>query len=363
MTNAAALAQSNVPMPQQPGNEEQQPPPGHSAPQMPLPEPALETKPQGPAPVARETVNITVVKQETHFAPVLTTLLAGRSPAPTVQMTTSGPVPRATADEPASGRVVLTEAAEATSPGAKPLILSAAVNAAPDLGRGAQSSRGGIHRDGMAGFGPMNAMRGETGAEAAMPLDQAAATVRTEASVAGSATSSAVQIIAERIASEASIEVARASQPGQATLLAQSSPLKVLHIQLQPADLGTVTVRMSLKDKTLQLDLEVSRGETAQLLQRDKEALSSLLRSAGYLVDGMDVRMADPGAAASQTSTGGAQSGAQMQWGGQPGHSNTDARSPGGRPGEGTQRNTLGGERYGTDGQVGEPSRGGGVYV
>jgi chemotaxis protein MotD len=362
MTNVTAGAQSNVPMPQQPGNEEQ-PSPGHSAPQMPLPDSALETKSQGAAPVARETVNIKVVKQETHFAPVLTTLLAGRSAAPAPQAAAGGPIQRATADEPASGRVIPTEALETASPDAKPLILTAAVKAAPGSGRGALSSGGGMQRDGMAGFGPMNALRGEAGADAAMPVDQPATTVRAEAAAGASATSSAVQFIAERIASEAASEVARASQPGQTAFLAQSSPLKVLHIQLQPADLGTVTVRMSLKDKTLQLDLEVSRGETAQLLQRDKEALSSLLRSAGYLVDGMDVRMADPGAAANQTSAGGTQSGTQMQWGGQPGHSNTDARSPGGRPGDGTQRNTFGGERYGTDGQVGEPSRGGGVYV
>jgi chemotaxis protein MotD len=210
----------------------------------------------------------------------------------------------------------------------------------------------------------MNGVSGDVGAQGAdpaIPADTAVASVRADA--AGSATSSAVRLIAERIASEASTEVARASQSGQTTFLAQAAPLKVLHIQLQPADLGTVTVRMSLREKTLQLDLEVSRGEGAQLLQRDKDALSSLLRSAGYLVEGMDVRIADPGTAASQTSTGGAQAGPQMQWGGQPGSSHTDGRSAGGRPGDGTQHATFGDERYGTDGQTGEPSRGGGVYV
>ena len=53
--------------------------------------------------------------------------------------------------------------------------------------------------------------------------------------------------------------------------------MKVLHIRLQPADLGTVTIRMSLKDDALELHLEAARSETAQVIGKDKEALSHLL--------------------------------------------------------------------------------------
>lgn len=72
------------------------------------------------------------------------------------------------------------------------------------------------------------------------------------------------------------------------------APVKVLLIQLQPADLGTVTVRMSLKDDALNLHIEASQQDTAQRLQQDQDSLSNVLRSAGYLIDGVAIRAADP---------------------------------------------------------------------
>ena len=105
------------------------------------------------------------------------------------------------------------------------------------------------------------------------------------------------QQIANRVATEAGTLLSQTSRPETPSFgLAQhsGSPVKVLYIQLQPVDLGTVTIRMSLKDQALQLDLEVGRGETRHLIQREQDALSALLRSAGYVIDGLDVRMAGP---------------------------------------------------------------------
>jgi chemotaxis protein MotD len=85
--------------------------------------------------------------------------------------------------------------------------------------------------------------------------------------------------------------------------------LKVLHIQLQPADLGAVTVRMSLKDDALELKLDVSQQGTAHLIQKDHEALSQALRSAGYLLDGVTVQVAEP----DRTQMASGQSGQQGQ--------------------------------------------------
>lgn len=88
------------------------------------------------------------------------------------------------------------------------------------------------------------------------------------------------------------------------------APVKVLLIQLQPADLGTVTVRMSLKEDALELHIEASQHETAQRLQQDQETLSKVLRSAGYLIDGAAIRVTEtdrsvvlPGNAGSQGSS------------------------------------------------------------
>ncbi|MFM9849265.1 MAG: flagellar hook-length control protein FliK [Hyphomicrobiaceae bacterium] len=72
------------------------------------------------------------------------------------------------------------------------------------------------------------------------------------------------------------------------------APVKVLLIQLQPADLGTVTVRMSLKEDALELHIEASLQETAQRLQQDQDSLSKVLRSAGYLIDAVAIRVTEP---------------------------------------------------------------------
>jgi chemotaxis protein MotD len=77
-----------------------------------------------------------------------------------------------------------------------------------------------------------------------------------------------------------------------------AATIKVLTIQLQPVELGTIAVRMALHHNALELQLEVGRPETARLLQRDRDKLSEILRSAGYQVDGVAVRVVDRDAVA-----------------------------------------------------------------
>ncbi len=69
--------------------------------------------------------------------------------------------------------------------------------------------------------------------------------------------------------------------------------LKVLQIQLQPVDLGIVTVRMELKNSELTLHVEADRKETADLIRNDQDSLAGLLRSAGYNVDTGSVRIVE----------------------------------------------------------------------
>ena len=70
---------------------------------------------------------------------------------------------------------------------------------------------------------------------------------------------------------------------------AASGVVKVLRLELQPADLGTITIRMSLKHDGLDIRVEASRHDTARLLQQDQDSLAKLLTSAGYRIDGMTV--------------------------------------------------------------------------
>jgi hypothetical protein len=59
--------------------------------------------------------------------------------------------------------------------------------------------------------------------------------------------------------------------------------------------MGSVTVRIALKDNVISLHVEASRHETAFAIEKDREALSNALKSAGYLVDGISSQpAADP---------------------------------------------------------------------
>ncbi len=69
------------------------------------------------------------------------------------------------------------------------------------------------------------------------------------------------------------------------------APTRVLHIQLQPPELGTLTVKLSLRDNALDIRLEAAEHHTLRLLEADRDRLSDMLRSAGYAVDGLAVQM------------------------------------------------------------------------
>ena len=169
-----------------------------------------------------------------------------------------------------------------------------------------------------------------------------------------------VQVIAGRVLQEASgtAPATATTAPATSPQHALMTPAKVLHIQLQPAELGIVTLRMSLKDQTLRLEVEVGNAETGRMIQNDRDALSTLLRSAGYLVDGLDVRIVDP--ANTGTQTGNGQSTTQMQGGGQ---SQADARSSDTHQREGSPRDQSGDKGRNTHDQAVETDRRGGIFV
>jgi len=106
-------------------------------------------------------------------------------------------------------------------------------------------------------------------------------------------------------------------------------PVKVLTIQLQPADLGTVTVRMRLKADAMDVEVEAGQHATARLIDADRDKLTSLLRSAGYHVEGLTVRAVEHASAATSPGAlpGSPDPGPQPQ----PGGSQPDARASGGR--------------------------------
>lgn len=112
------------------------------------------------------------------------------------------------------------------------------------------------------------------------------------------------QQIADQIAAEvSSFESAGGVRP-DASQAAPAPMLKVLQIQLQPADLGTVTVRLELRQDELEVHVETSSAETADLIRGDKDTLSNLLRASGYAVDHNAIRIVEGDRSAVATQLG-----------------------------------------------------------
>jgi hypothetical protein len=113
--------------------------------------------------------------------------------------------------------------------------------------------------------------------------------------------------------------------------------LRVLHIALQPADLGVVVLRMSLRDDTLSLRLEAAADATARCLAHDREELSRALASSGYTLDNLVIETVASDVSAKATPTSSEQPGPTQHlanseqtasW------TSTDARSRGNQQGE-----------------------------
>lgn len=66
---------------------------------------------------------------------------------------------------------------------------------------------------------------------------------------------------------------------------ASAGVLRVLNLQLNPAELGVVTIRMRLAGDGLEMELHAEREETAELLRNDADKLSGLLKASGYRPD------------------------------------------------------------------------------
>lgn len=62
-------------------------------------------------------------------------------------------------------------------------------------------------------------------------------------------------------------------------------PVRILTLQLDPPDLGAVTVRMRLAGDAVEVRLTADKYETTQILQKERGTLSDAMQSAGYKFD------------------------------------------------------------------------------
>jgi hypothetical protein len=261
-------------------------------------------------------VRLSVVRQETHFAPV------SRSHAPDVLPEVQDPAEALRAAREKSDAEEISD-----TPGSR---LHGSRLTKPD--------GGGSERAVAAG----PAGRGRAEAEGQQTANQndgwrseaTASPVRQDGQAPVAATASVVRQVSEGLIAE--LAIAEESPPMQHHLDAQSAKhasgpvLKVLEIQLEPANLGTVGVRMSLRGSALHLHLETGRHETAQLIQRDGDSLADRLQAAGYSIDAIVVQVRDGDrAGAGPLTTNSTPSFAQSSAQGQPGGSQSDRRSAG----------------------------------
>ena len=82
------------------------------------------------------------------------------------------------------------------------------------------------------------------------------------------------------------------------------TPVRMLTLQLDPPNMGTVTVRMRLAGDAVEVRLLADRHETTQLLREERGALMDAMQSAGYTFDIASIdqtRTSDPNAGAGQS--------------------------------------------------------------
>ncbi len=75
-----------------------------------------------------------------------------------------------------------------------------------------------------------------------------------------------------------------------ATARASAGVLRVLDLQLKPAELGLVTIRMRLAGDGIEMEIRAQNDDTADLLRHDAEKLSNLLRASGYRPDAITIQ-------------------------------------------------------------------------
>lgn len=97
---------------------------------------------------------------------------------------------------------------------------------------------------------------------------------------------SAIQNEAKRAPLEQATSISRHDTSAPMLTSKQSDGvLRMLDIQLRPVELGVITVKMRLSGDKLEMELHASREETAEILRKDSEMLSNLLRTSGYRPD------------------------------------------------------------------------------
>ncbi|MEW6645325.1 MAG: flagellar hook-length control protein FliK [Pseudomonadota bacterium] len=185
-----------------------------------------------------------------------------------------------------------------------------------------------------------------------------------------------LQKIVDRIAPDlATTPALPAANMAEATLAqphrGPDAPIRMLTLQLDPPNLGMVTVRMRLTGDAVEVKLSADRQDTTQLLRAERGALVDAMQSAGYTfeiasIDHSQAGHMDPGAGQPQAQSNQQQS--QQPQGGAQFSSGTPERQPNDAH-AGTRHNRQGHDQFTEpterrqDEEVAPRRTGGGVYL
>lgn len=100
---------------------------------------------------------------------------------------------------------------------------------------------------------------------------------------------SATQQVANAVVSELKGSAAPAASAAADLVGAQSNapdqPVKILTVNLEPPDLGNVTVRLRLVGTEVSVRLAAERKDTSTMLDQQRDQIRDLMQSAGYVAD------------------------------------------------------------------------------
>jgi hypothetical protein len=134
--------------------------------------------------------------------------------------------------------------------------------------------------------------------DTAFGVSQASSAAPAMGSAAVTGTASPSQQIFDAIR-DAAPAASTSSTTASAVQSSPEQPLKVITLALSPANLGTVSIELSLKGD--QLGVKIQAGPSAaKLLSQDDGALEKLLKSAGYALQGISVQIVPHSAQSSE---------------------------------------------------------------
>ncbi|MEO1544136.1 MAG: flagellar hook-length control protein FliK, partial [Pseudomonadota bacterium] len=128
-------------------------------------------------------------------------------------------------------------------------------------------------------------------------IDKSGPTVRTVGDgemVANGPTAQLYQrVTAELANSKSSLQPGQLMQNPTSTETSSGPALKVLDVKLEPANLGTLSIRLGLKGENLSMHVGSSTLEAITILEAEKHKLTSALRASGYQIDDIVLQRAE----------------------------------------------------------------------